>query len=163
MRDSGTLQQELVEYLKTCGVEAVTAWSGERRLRAGQVVAAVSVRRIERGPAGFQDYLGERYDPESGQWRERYGRRLELTFGVDVSAASAQQVQAGVDSVQAALDQGGPEGLRPVELSAGECVYDTQAGRYLCPVQVRFLTWAVAETGEGETFLDFEVRGERKA
>jgi hypothetical protein len=163
MKGTQELRQSLAEYLEGQGLSAVTAWEETRRLRPGGVVAAVSLRGMESGPPGFQDYLGERYDEEAGQWEELYGKRVELTFGLDLSAATAEEVQAGVDTLAAALDQGGPEGLRPVGLSVGETSYDQSAKRYVCPVQAKFQAWAVAVTREDGSFLDFEVKGENKA
>lgn len=162
MRDTAALRRALAEYLRQCGLEAVTAWGQAGRLRPGRAVAAVSLRAIEGGAPGFQDYLGEWYDPESGGWKERYGKKVELTFGVDISAATAEEVHAGIDALGAALSRGGPEGLRSVSFSAGETAYDQTAKRYVCPAQARFSAWAVAETGEGGAFLDFEVKGENK-
>ena len=162
MRDTGELRRALADYLRQNGLEAVTAWGQERRLRPGRPVAAVSLRSMEGGPPGFQDYLGERYDQEKGQWRELYGKKVELVFGLDVSAATAEEVQAGVDVLGTALGRGGPEGLRCVGFSAGETAYDPAARRYVCPAQARFSAWAVAETGEKDAVLDFEVKGESK-
>ena len=133
-------------------MEAVTAWTPERRLRPGKAVVAVSLRKLESGPPGFQNYLGERYNQETEQW--------ELTFGLDVYAATAQEVQAGLEVLGTALEQRGAAGMAPVELSAGETEYQSESRRYVCPVQARFSAWATAVSrGEGE-FLDFEVRGE---
>ena len=162
MRDTGELRRALAAYLRENGLEAVTAWSRERRTRPGRAVAAVSLRAMEGGAPGFQDYLGERYDPEREQWRELYGKRVELTFGVDISAATAEEVQAGLDALGAALSRGGPAGLRSVGFSTGETAYDPAAGRYACPAQARFSAWMVAEAGEDGAFLDFEVKGENK-
>ena len=163
MRDTATLRQALAEYLRQCGLEAVTAWGQAGRLRPGRAAAAGSLRAIEGGTPGFRDYLGEWYDLGSGQWKEIYGKKVELTFGVDISAATAEEVQTGIDALGAALSQGGPEGLRSVGFSAGETVYDQTAKRYVCPAQARFSAWAVAETGEEDgAFLDFEVKGESK-
>lgn len=154
------LGQALAEYLREQGVEAVTAWTPERRLRPGKAVVAVSLRKLESGPPGFQNYLGERYNQETEQWEELYGKKVELTFGLDVYAATAQEVQAGLEVLGTALEQRGAAGMAPVELSAGETEYQSESRRYVCPVQARFSAWATAVSrGEGE-FLDFEVRGE---
>lgn len=156
------LQQALVDFLKEHGLTALTAWSEERRLRPGQAVAAVSLRALECAPPGFQDYLGERYNEETGQWEELYGRKAELTFGVDLYGATAEVVRAGVNTLSLALSRDGPEGLRPVELHVGETAYQESARRYRCPAQVRFTAWLAAVTGEDGAFLDFEVKGEQE-
>lgn len=161
MKGLQELRGALAAFLKERGLEAVTAWGPERRLRAGEPVVAVSLRGFESGAPGFQDYLGERYNTEAGCWEELYGKRVELTFGLDVYAASAEGVQAGLDALQAALGEKGPAGLCPVGVSAGETAFQNSGGRYFCPVQARFSAWAVAVSREDGAFLDFEVRGER--
>ena len=75
---SGGLEQireGLTAHLTGKGIRAVSAWSGTARTFPCGPVAAVSLRGCRWGPAGFQDYLGERYDPEAGRWEELYGRR----------------------------------------------------------------------------------------
>ncbi len=161
MKGLQELRGALAGFLREHGLEAVTAWGPERRPRAGGPVAAVSLRGFESGPPGFQDYLGERYDEAKGGWEELYGKRVELTFGLDVYAASAQGVQAGLDILQEALGEKGPAGLYPVGLTVGETAFQSGSGRYCCPVQARFWVWAVAVSREDGAFLDFEVRGER--
>lgn len=156
------LRQAVVDFLNAHGLPAVTAWGEERRLRPGNALAAVSLRSMECGVPGFQDYLGERYNEETGQWEELYGRRAELTFGVDVYGATAEAVRAGVNTLSLALSREGPAGLRPVDLHVGETAYRENDRRYMCPAQVRFAAWLAAVTGEDGSFLDFEVKGEHK-
>lgn len=160
MKDLGELRRELAEHLSQRGLEAVTAWSEGRRKAAGQAVAVVSLRQVSGGAPGFQDYLGEEFDTERGCWMERYGKKVGLTFGVDVTAATAEEVRAGIDRLGEILSMGGPEELKPTGFSAEETTYDTAAKRYVCRTSVEFSAWAVAEVEEGETFLNFEVRGE---
>lgn len=161
MRGVQEMRKRLAEYLEANGLPAVTAWGPERRMRPGAAVAAVSLRGFESGAPGFRDYLGERYDPEEGCWEELYGKRVELTFGLDLYGAGAEEVQRGLDVLGELLDRGGPEGLRVEGLSAGETVYDGESRRYRCPVQAKFSVWATAVSREDGAFLDFEVRGEK--
>lgn len=86
MRGLEELREATAEYLQASGVDAVTAWSSAERVRRTGAVAVVSLRGCEGGPAGFRDYLGERYDPERKVWEELYGRRAELTLGLDLYA-----------------------------------------------------------------------------
>ena len=76
----------MADYLSANGVAAEPAWSGRERTALTGPKAVVSVRKCQVGPAGFQDYLGERFDEDSGQWRELYGRKAELTLGLDLYA-----------------------------------------------------------------------------
>ena len=163
MKGVQELRQRLAQHLESKGLEAVTAWGEGKRIRPGEAVAAVSLRAMESGQPGFQNYLGERYNEESGCWEELYGKRVELTFGLDLYAATAEEVQAGLDALSAALSESGPEGMEPVGFSTGETVYRQEDRRYFCPVQAKYGVWAVATAREDGSFLDYEVRGENKA
>jgi len=162
VKDTGAARQALADYLTDRGIPAVTAWTQAARKGPGQAVCAVSLRGMEGGAPGFQDYLGERYDEESGTWEELYGKRLELTFGLDLLGGSAEQVQAGLDLLTAALEAGGPVGMRFMRFSAGECAYDAAQRRYVCPVQATAQVWSRAVAQEGGAFLDFTVEGENR-
>ena len=86
-------------------------------------MAAVSLRGMKSGPPGFQDYLGEWYDKEKGRWVERYGKRVELVFGLDIHAVSAGKAREGLDRMSLILGESGPVGMGPVELTVGELDY----------------------------------------
>ena len=74
------IREQMVDYLKERGVQAFAAWpAGERPVQEGALVV-VSLRGCQAGPAGFQHYLGERYDERTGLWQELYGRKAALTF-----------------------------------------------------------------------------------
>ena len=160
MKGTRELCQALADYLEQQKLSAVTAWGEGRRLRPGKAVAAVSLKGLESGPQGFQDYLGERYDTSTGCWEEQYGKRVKLVFGLDLSGATSEDVRQGLYALSAALGQGGPAGLRPVAFQAGETAYEPEAKRYVCPAQAEFAAWMVGTSREEGTFLDFEVRGE---
>jgi len=160
MRGTEELRQALAAYLKEKGLPAAAAWPQRDRSAPAGPVAAVSLRSCEGGAPGFQDYLGERFNEETRRWEELYGKRLELTFGVDVYGAAASQVQAGVDLLTEALAGEGLAGLKCVGYSIGETVFRRESGRYVCPVEARFRAWAWAVAEEGGAFLDFMVRGE---
>lgn len=84
------IREQMVDYLKERGVQAFAAWpAGERPVQEGALVV-VSLRGCQAGPAGFQHYLGERYDERTGLWQELYGRKAALTFGLDLYAPRGQ-------------------------------------------------------------------------
>ena len=159
MRTMEELRSLLADHLKSHGLAAVTAWEDTPRTRPDKAVAAVSLRALESGPPGFQNYLGERFDEKTGQWLELYGKKAELRFGLDLYAATAAQVQKGLALLSDALQEG-PGGLRPLGFTAGETQYKADMKRYFCPVEARFGAWAVAVTREDGSFLDFEVKGD---
>lgn len=161
MKDIQALRQQLVRYLTDHGLKAFSAWGESGRMIPGKAVAVVSLRGLKSEGAGLQNYLGETYNASTGQWEERYGRKVELTFGLDLYAATAEEVQAGVDALREILDGEGPEGLACGNLTVGETGYRQGDRRYYCPAQAVFQVWAVATAGEDGTFLDFTVRGEQ--
>jgi hypothetical protein len=152
----------MADYLTTQGIDAVTAWSGQERLRRSEPVAVVSLRGCQVGPAGFQDYLGEQYDQETGLWKELYGRKAELTFGLDLYApadGSGADLQAAWDRLAEALTRGGPEGLAVREFSCGETAYDTSARMLKRTAQAVCEGYLYAVAQPGEDFVEFELRG----
>ena len=156
------IRERMCAFLKERGVNALTAWpEGERRAEAEPVVL-VSLRRCQAGPSGFQDYLGERFNRDSGQWEELYGRKVKLTFGLDLYAAAQTgegAVQRAFDALAAALQDGTPEGLTLTEFSCGETVYDDRERRLRRPAQAECTACLCAVTEPGGAFLDFEIRG----
>ena len=157
------LREQMAAYLNERGARAITAWPGEERSRWEEPVTVVSLRSCQLGPASFQNYLGERYDQETGLWQELYGRRAQVTFGLDLYApeeGDGAALQQALDTLTQALTQGGPSGLAVQEVSCGETGYDT-AGRLLKrSVQAVYDTYLYAVAQPGGAFLDFESRGE---
>ena len=161
----GEIRERMAEYLNGQGVDAVCAYPDSGRLRWKGAVAAVSLRACQGGPGGFQDYLGERYNEESGQWQELYGKKIVLTFGLDLYApqnGGAAAIQSAFDKMAEALRREGPPGLRLLELSCGETEFDQGAGLYHRTVEALCQGYLYAVAEEGGTFLDFIVRGESR-
>ena len=158
------VRETFAEFLRAGGLEAVTAWPETARSRIEGVVAAVSLRSCEGGPAGFQDYLGERYNAEAGRWEELYGKKVRLVLGLDLYAprgVGEAGIRTAFDSLAERLRSEGPEGLRLLELSGGETTYDQGLGLYHEVVEVVCEAYLYAVADEGGAFLDFEIRGER--
>ena len=154
-----SVREVLAAYLKERGLDAVSAYPETDRVRSGAAVAAVSLRGCSGGAPGFQDYLGERYNEDTGGWEERYGKRLTLTFGLDLYALRAADIQSGLEVLSGALRDGGPEGMKALGFSAGEMEYIGEARRFHCGVQAEFQVWFYAVTDENGVFTDFEVKG----
>lgn len=157
------LREKLAAFLREQGLQAMTDWPAGSRERLDEPVIVVSLRGCQAGPAGFQRYLGERYDREREQWVEIYGQKVQLTFGLDLYAPP----QPGEAAIQAALDRlagscagTGPEGLDIREFSCGETGYDRDSRLLKRPAQAVCTACLYAVTEPGGAFLDFEVRGE---
>lgn len=157
------VREGLTAYLIERGIHAVTAWPEEGRKRHGRPVVAVSLEEVRSGSSGFQNYLGERYNPETRRWEELYGKKLNLTFGLHIYAGredGAAGCAACFDALAGALSAGGPEWLRLGSLSCGQTSFDQDTGMFLCPVKLNASAWLYAAAQEdGGALLDFEVRG----
>lgn len=157
------IRQKMADYLTGQGVNALIAWpQGERELLK-ETVIVVSLRGCQTGYAGFQDYLGEWYNPDFGRWEERYGKKVQMTFGLDLYArkeSGEDGMEAAFDALALALSSGGPAGMEIQEFSCGETGYD-QSGRLLKrAAQVVCGAYLYAVTESGGSFLDFEIKGD---
>jgi len=95
------IRERVTEFLNSRGVSAVTAWPMAPRREPERTVAVVSLRGCKVEPGGLQNYLGDRFDEETGRWEERYGRKARLTLGLDLYAPEKGDGQA----VQRAFDK----------------------------------------------------------
>lgn len=156
------IRERMVQYLAARGVEAAAAWPEGRRPELRKPVTAVSLRECKAGPAGFQNYLGERYNEETGMWEELYGRSASLTFGLDLYAPAeggGAALQAAFDALAEALAQGGPEGLSVEEFSCGETEYDKNGRLLKRTAQAVCRAYLCTAEGAGDIFVEFELRG----
>lgn len=156
------VRERMADYLNSCGVPALTAWPSQERTELEGPVVVVSLRGGKASPAGFQDYLGERYNQETGLWEELYGRKAQLTFGLDVydrRDGDGERLQTAFDALAHALTQGGPEGLSLLEFSCGETEYDQDARLLRRSAQAVCQAYFYAVAQENGLFTDFELRG----
>lgn len=157
-----SVRRVMADYLCERGVPAVTAWPASRRQEREEPLVAVSIRGCKVGAASFQNYLGERYDERTGRWEERYGRKAELTFGLDIYApekGDGDCIQAAFDALAGVLISGAPEGLELREFSCGQTVRDEESRRLKRPVEAVCIAWLCAVSGADSAFSDFELRG----
>lgn len=158
-----SVRRVMADWLNAQGVPAVTAWPVSPRQEREQPVVVVSLRGCKAGPAGFQDYLGERYDEREDRWEERYGKKAELTLGLDIYApekeGGGEAVQAAFDALAGVLILGGPEGIDLREFSCGETLRDSGSRRLKRPVEAVCTAWLCAVRDAGGAFVDFELRG----
>ena len=159
------IRRNMADYLKEQGICALTAWPANPRQEQEEPVVLVSLRGCRAGPACFQNYLGDRFGQESGCWEERYGKKAELTFGLDIYApekGDGEAVQRAFDALAGALILGGPEGLDVQSFSCGETCRDGESRRLKRPVEaVCSAIFCVVSSVDG-SFVDFELRGVMK-
>lgn len=161
----GEIRQSLIAYLVDQGIHAVGAWEGGSRLSHGRAVAAVSLKALELAPLGQQNYLGIRFDPETSVKVPVYGRKLSLTFSLDLYAPKGEPelCLSLFDRLGQALCSGGPEGLVVNGLRCGPLSYDTQAAMLTCTAELDCQAWCYGISQEDGTLVtDFIVKGELK-
>lgn len=157
------LQDHLAGFLTRHGVPALASWPQERRAAFDGPVVLVSLDKLDCGPAAMQDYLGQRLDEETGQWKELYGRRANMTFVLDVLAGpgvEGHECRAVFEQVVRAFRLEKPEGLSVRALTGEELEYDEKEGLLRLRCQLECAGWLYAAGEEAGTFLDFTLRGD---
>ena len=159
------LREEMAAALVRGGVAAAVSWPQGRRQALEGPVVLVSLRELRCSPAGMQDYLGLRQDPDSGAWEELYGRRAEATFALTVAARpadGAEKCRETFAAVTRILQRERPAGLAVRELRGGEVEYDRQEGILRLSAEVKCCGWLYEAGEEGGSFLEFVLRGDVK-
>ena len=138
MTAAGQVRSEIVSRLKAAGLDAAEAYEDERfRERSGSVVA-VGAKQAELAHAGLMNYLGERYDAESGRTVEVYGRKLKMAASLDGLA----------------------DGLTLDELSWEKTEWDEEYGMFVRRGTARCTAYFVATADEESAVLtDFILKG----
>ena len=155
MTTLATIRQAMTAFLAEAGIEALSAWPKEVWKGRKTPVAVVQVKEVEAGASGFQNYLGQTYDPAARQWTERYGRRITVKFGVTLYSPEA----AGESGCQALLERG-PAGFAVEKWSAGETAFDQASGMFWGKLQAVCRGMLVAGMEESGELEGFTVRGE---
>ena len=149
-------------WLTERGIPAREGWSGQVRSATGEAFVLVSVREYTACNAGFEHYLGERYNEETAAWEELYGRKVELTLGLDLYAREREReaaLQELAQKVAGALTLETPEGLQIGRITCGETVWSEKQRCLTREMSAACTAWLRAVCSEGGEFLDFELRG----
>ena len=162
-----TILDEIVAALKAAGVCAFRAFpeTAEALPAGGGVSVAVEAYRVS--GSGMGDYLGTRAASGGQGEKELFGRRLELTLGLDVFApfggtAGAAACDRAADALRLAL-AALPAGVKLLEMDCGEVSADEALGAYRCRCEAKCVAFLVAETdGEAPEFTDFKLKGSVK-
>ena len=157
-----TLRQAVVQTLNAGGLSAVAAMEPQARKRWSEPVAAVALSAIQCAPGGFQDYLGMKKNPQTGQEEELYGRAIELTLTLDLYTPRDGGEGDCQDALAVAAEMlmtGGAGGLDVLELAADSVEFLEQDGLYHMPVRCRCAGWLIARTDSYGVFTDFVVKG----
>ena len=153
------IREHMADYLREKGLDVVCAYPEFTRVRKSTLVISLALRSCEGGPSGFRDYLGERYNEETENWEELYGRKITLNFGLDLYGTTGRIAQSGLDTVAEAFHLENPSGLTVLGFSGGTLSYDSDMKLFHYPAEVTCEAFLYAIADEGGTFLDFEVKG----
>lgn len=109
------------------------------------------------------EYLGEKYDAETGESPEVYGKKAEVTLGIRIYSPVGEKYGAegcaGVfDDILSALEDM-PEGLRVLSLSIGETKFDRNSGMLMSYAVMKLSAYLYAEKAADGEFLDFNLKG----
>ena len=157
-----TLREGMTAFLVGQGIRAVSAWPETERQVRFAPLAVVQMQRVEVEPLGFQNYLGQSYDRESGRWVERYGQRLSVTFGLDLYSperSGEEGCRHLLDQVAAAFQSGGPVGLAVERWSMEEPLFEAESGMFRGRLSAICRGTLEAHTDEEGAFLGFVVKG----
>ena len=149
-------------WLTERGIPAREGWSGGMRSAPGEAFVLVTVREYSACSAGFEHYLGEQYNEETAAWEELYGRKVELTLGLDLYARERESegaLQELVQQVAGVLTLGSPEGLHVERITCGETGWSEEQRCLKKEIHAVCTAWLRAACTEGGEFLDFELRG----
>ena len=152
----------VVQFLQQQGLSAMAGWPKGERKRYTEPIVVVQVREMKADSAGFQDYLGEQYDEHTGLWREIYGKRLHITFGLDLyvtERGDSQSLREAAQKLSQAFVLGAPDGMWVEELSSEEIRWDESSRCLKLENSLQCGAWLQAVRGAESEFLDFELRG----
>lgn len=156
------LREAMTEHLVSRGIRALSAWPETGRLVRSAPLAVVRLKGVEAEPMSFSNYLGRLWDEEAGQWRERYGQHISVTFALDLCSPRTDGEEGCrilLDQAAGAFQSGGPAGLAVERWSMAEPEFDRESGMYRGELTARCQGTLEALTDpESGMFLKFEVR-----
>ena len=163
MKELTQVRDAVISALTNAGLTALAAFPAERAKRYEGAVAAVAVGGASGDALGFCNYLGQAWDAEAGTVRELYGKALEGDITVDIRADRAADCESGCEIASEVLLGGLPSGIRPGELRWEAISWEKATGMFLRKghLQCR-ATFIAREQEDGETFLDFILKGVMK-
>ncbi len=85
-------------------------------------MAVVQIQEVRASGGGFQNYLGQTYDPAAKTWTETYGQQVGVTFALTLYSprqAGEAGCRALADQVAATFLTGGPAGVCRGEVDPG--------------------------------------------
>lgn len=161
--EPGQLQERMAQFLRDNEIPAAACWPEGCRQRMEGAQILVSLNKMECGPVGLQNYLGQRPDEATGEVVEWYGRRAKLEFGLDILApagAGAGVCRGLLEKLVAVLQDKRPVGLTVRKLTGEEIKFDQKEGLLRLGCTVSCDGWLWASGDEAADILDFTLRGD---
>ena len=160
---------DLPDFLKECkgaleqgGLSVVTEYPTQKQAKATEPVVLLSVEQFQLEDMGFSNYLGERWNTDTHQWEECYGRKGRLTLSVQVVAPPRQAGEAvrGVTALATkALQEAQGTPLKLTSLQWGALGYKSQFDA-LCREGIALYEGILtAREEQSDLFLAIEVKG----
>ncbi len=156
------LQEMLTAFLTAKGVKAQEAFPERARGRLTKPLVVAGIQSLVAEEAGFQNYLGDRYDEALHRWEERYGQKTEVRIFLELYSPRSQGekgLRELMDQLAQAFSQEGPAGLWVKELSFGKGSYDRESDLFQAEGDVLCEGLLYSAQDEEGSFLSFEVRG----
>lgn len=163
MTDLAMLRESMTEFLTEQGLRALSAWPQEARTARTAPLILVRLGQAEAGAAGFDQYLGQRYDQPTRTWTEAYGCALEVTYVLTLySPEETGEVGCRdlLEQVAALFLRGRPGGLPVTGWSMGETAFHRESGMYRGDLRVRCRAVLTQEDSGDQVFRGFDVKGE---
>mgnify|MGYP007130653888 CR=1 FL=1 len=162
MNQTMGISAAVCQWLTEREIPAVEGWLSEPRNKAEGPIVVVTVREYTAQNAGFEHYLGERYNEDTAVWEECYGRKAEVELGLDLVAPETcdqESLNRLMEQLAGVLAVEAPEGLQVNSLSCEAPVWDEKQRCLRQPVSAVCTAWLLALHQEETAFLDFELRG----
>lgn len=147
------------------GETAVKIFPAGAKKRFEAPVITVGLRGGSGVPAGFAEYLGQRYDEDTARHIETYGKRMEITLGVDIYSPNKVGFGAGKCIDIAGMIMGAVQKfdfIRIRKVSCGETGFDASAGMFRCPMEMECVCVFYADKVDDGELSAFRLRGEIK-
>ncbi len=160
-----TIETAVLSVLNRGGIRAVEAFPAGSMKRLTRPVTAVALAAADAGEAAFCQYLGQRWNETEQVWEELYGKRVELTFALDIFSPRTEEhgaagCRAVFDDIAGQLLAAAPAGLRVNGFSCGPVSFDKDVEAFRCRAEARCTAYLCAvSSDEDGMLLDFELRG----
>ena len=142
----------------------ISDMTGSEKRRFDKPVVSVGLLGGNGSSPGFLNYIGVEYDASKDKYDEIYGKRMDLTFSVDVRCHRENEEGSNCISVLSKvfqlLDDIG-SGIRIREITCGDVSYDRTLGMYCCRAEVALTAFLYGKIEEDSTeFTKFTLKGE---